>query len=211
MNSSAIILAGGLSKRFGQDKGLVLLANKPLIKYVLGAVDQIVDEIVVVANSKAQADKFSKVLGSDVKIVIDYVDARGPLVGAATGFKVASGEYALLLPCDTPLISKEVLQLLLDLCINRNAVIPRWPNGYIEPLHASYHVKSALETAENALKEGRRDMRSIIEKMRGVRYVSTLVLQQLDAELKFFININTSSDLKKVEHMLKRLNSCSNV
>ncbi len=44
MNRSAIIIAGGLSKRFGQEKGLVPLANKPLIKYVVEAVNQIVDE-----------------------------------------------------------------------------------------------------------------------------------------------------------------------
>ncbi|MCS7114888.1 MAG: molybdenum cofactor guanylyltransferase [Nitrososphaerota archaeon] len=204
MGNSAIILAGGLSTRFGQDKGLIPLANKPLIKYVLEAAGQTVDEIVVVVNSKAQADKFSRVLGSAAKILMDVFDNRGPLVGAATGFREVSGEYTLLLPCDTPLVSKEVLQLLLDLCVNKNAVVPRWPNGYIEPLHASYRVKPALEAAENTLREGKRDMRSMIEKLKGVRYVSTLVLQQFDAELKFFVNVNTPLDLKKVEHMLKR-------
>jgi molybdopterin-guanine dinucleotide biosynthesis protein A len=205
LNLSAIILAGGLSKRFGQDKGLVPLANKPLIKYVLEAVDQIVDEKIVVVNSEAQADKFSKVLGN-VKIAVDDLDVHSPLAGTASGFKVASGEYGILLPCDTPLISKEVLMLLLDLCTSRNAVIPRWPNGYIEPLQAVYRVKPALEAAKNALSEGKRDMRSMIERLRGVRYVSTLVLQQLDPELKFFTNVNTLLDLKRVEYMLKRLN-----
>ncbi len=143
MNSSAIILAGGLSKRFGQDKGLVPLAGKPLIKHVTETVNPIVNEIIVVVNSETQVEEFSKILGN-VKIVVDAWNTHGPLVGAATGFKTARGEYGLMLPCDTPLISREVLTLLLDLCINRNAVIPRWPNGYIEPLHAVYRVKPAL-------------------------------------------------------------------
>ena len=132
---------------------------------------------------------------------------HGPLVGAATGFKATSGEYGLLLPCDTPLVSKEVLTLLLELCVNRNAVIPRWPNGYMEPLQAVYRVKPALEAAEKALNEGKTDMRSMIEKLRGVRYVSTLVLQQFDPSLKFFININTPLDLKKAEQLLKHVKS----
>jgi molybdopterin-guanine dinucleotide biosynthesis protein A len=206
LDRSAIILAGGLSKRFGRDKGLVPLADKPLIKHVLEAVNPIVDEIIVVVNSKAQVEEFSKILGN-VKIVVDNLDMHGPLVGAATGFKTANGEYGLLLPCDTPLLSKEVLTLLLDLCVNRNAVIPRWPNGYIEPLQAVYRVKPALEAAEKALNEGKTDMRSMIERLRGVRYISTLVLQQFDPSLKFFINVNTPIDLKKAEQLLKHVKS----
>lgn len=202
MNRSATILAGGFSKRFGQDKGLVPLANKPLIKHVIEAVNPVVDEIIVVVNSKTQVEKFSKIL-DNVKIVVDDWDMHGPLVGVATGFNVANGEYGLLLPCDTPLVSKEVLTLFLDLSLNRNAAIPRWPNGYIEPLQAVYRVKPALEAAKKALSEGKVDMRSMIDKLQGVRYVSTLVLQQLDPELKSFININTPLDLKKAERLLR--------
>ncbi|MEM2911510.1 MAG: molybdenum cofactor guanylyltransferase [Candidatus Bathyarchaeia archaeon] len=202
MKHSAIILAGGFSKKFEQDKGLIPLANKPLIKYVLEAVTPIADEIIVVLNSKAQANIYSKIL-ENVKAVIVDLPINGPLVSAVTGFKTASGEYGLLLPCDTPLVSQEVLRLLLELCVNRNAVIPRWTNGYIEPLQAVYRVKPALEAAKNALKEGKSDMRSMIEKLRGIRYISTLVIQQLDPELKTFFKIRTPLDLKKAEQMLK--------
>jgi molybdopterin-guanine dinucleotide biosynthesis protein A len=46
-------------------------------------------------------------------------------------------------------------------------------------------------------------MRAMIEKLRGVRYVSTLVIQQLDPDLKTFFNINTPLDLKKAMVMVK--------
>ena len=201
---AAIILAGGFSRRFGSDKGLTLLADKPLIRHVLDAVGNIVEEKIVVASSKMQAEAFTKVLGSNVKVAVDKWEMQSPLVGALTGFSEAHSEYALLLPCDTPLVSKDALALILELCIGKNAVIPRWPNGYIEPLQAAYRVKPALEASEKALMKGRLDMRSMIEKLGGIRYISTLVLQQLDPELKTFFNINTPLDLKKAEQMLKR-------
>lgn len=203
MDKSAIILAGGFSRRFGSDKGLVPLANKPLIRHVLDAVSGIVKEEIVVVSSERQAENFAKVLSANVKIAVDKSNLQSPIVGALTGFEMATCEYALLLPCDTPLVSKDALKLLSVLCAGRNAAIPRWPSGYIEPLQAAYRVKPSLEAAEKALNEGRRDMRSMIDKLGGVRYVSTIVFQQLDPELKMFFNVNTPLDLKKAELTLK--------
>jgi molybdopterin-guanine dinucleotide biosynthesis protein A len=209
LDKSAIILAGGVSTRFGQDKGLLQLVNKPLIKHVLDAISTIVDEKMVVASSKVQAENYAKVLDSDVNVLIDVDDAQSPLVGALTGFKEACGEYAILLPCDTPLVSRDVVSLLFEVCMNRNAVIPRWPNGYIEPLQAVYCTKPAYEAAKNALGEGKLNLQSMVDRLRGVRYVSTLVLQQIDPELRTFFNINAPLDLKKAETILKRSNSHS--
>ncbi|MDH5793324.1 MAG: molybdenum cofactor guanylyltransferase [Candidatus Bathyarchaeota archaeon] len=204
MGKSAIILAGGFSNRFGQDKGLLQLANKPLIKHVLDAISTLIDEKMVVASSKVQAENYAKVLGSDVNVLIDVDDAQSPLIGALTGFKEAHERYALLLSCDTPFVSRDVVSLLFELCINRNAVIPRWPNGYIEPLQAVYCAKPAYEAAQNALSEGKLNMQSMVDRLRSVRYVSTLVLQQLDPGLRTFFNVNTLLDLRRAESMLRR-------
>lgn len=207
MDRSAIILVGGFSSRFGQDKGLVLLAGKPLAKYVLDGVNNIVDEKILVASSKDQAENYKEVLGSGVKVLIDRIImdvAQSPLVGALAGLKEAHGRYALLLPCDTPFISRDVISLLFELCIDRNAVIPRWPNACIEPLQAVYCTEPAYEAARSALNEGKLNMQSMIDKLRGVRYVSTLVLRQLDQELTTFFNINNILDLKKAENILKQ-------
>ncbi|MEM2518568.1 MAG: molybdenum cofactor guanylyltransferase, partial [Candidatus Bathyarchaeia archaeon] len=150
MEKSVIILAGGPSRRFGSDKSLSLLLNKPLIKYVLDVVNNLVEEKIVVVRSRVAKENLARVLGSQVKIAVDKHEMQSPLVGTLTGFSEANGEYALLLPCDTPLVSREILALLLELCIDKNAAIPRWPNGYIEPLHAAYRVQPALEAAEKA-------------------------------------------------------------
>ena len=198
-----MILAGGFSKRFGLDKALIELAGKPLILHVLNKVSKIVDETVVVVSSETQKETFERFLSHKASVVVDRHKAQSPLVGASAGFEGAHGEYSLLLPCDTPFVSSKVMRFLLDLCINKSAVIPRWPNGYIESLQAAYHTKSALTAAKTALEEGKLDLRSMIARLRGVRYVSTMVLRQLDTKLLTFFNINTFGDLKKAEALLK--------
>jgi molybdopterin-guanine dinucleotide biosynthesis protein A len=203
LDRSAIVLAGGVSSRFGQDKGILKIANKPLVKHVLDAVSPVVDETIVVTNSQDRITEYAKFVDADVQFVIDLCESKGPLIGALTGFGSAHGKYALLLPFDTPFVSKEVVLLIFELCLNKAAAIPRWPNGQIEPLHAVYQTKVALEAAKIAVGEGKLDMRAMIEKMRGVRYVSTLVIQQLDPDLKTFFNINMPLDLKKAMAMVK--------
>jgi len=197
------VLAGGSSSRFGEDKGVVKLAGKPLIVHVVDAVRRIVDETIVVTSSAERVGKYEKLVPDCVKFVVDAQESKGPLIGALTGFSVASGKYALVLPFDTPFVSQEVMSLLFELCAGRSAVIPRWPNGQIEPLHAVYHVKAAMAAAEAAVAEGRLDMRGMIERMRGVRFVSTLAIEEFDPELKSFFNINTPLDLKKAAVMIR--------
>jgi molybdopterin-guanine dinucleotide biosynthesis protein A len=204
LDKSAVILAGGFSSRFGQDKGLLQLANKPLIRHVLNAVNGIVDEKLVIVSSKDQAKAYSIVTDSCANVLVDIAEVHGALAGALTGFEEAQGEYSLLLPCDTPLVSRDILLLLLELCINKNAAIPRWPNCYVEPLQAVYRTKPALEAARNALWEGKLNVQAMVDKLRDVRYVSTLVLEQLDPQLNTFFNINTPVDLRRAELMLKR-------
>jgi molybdopterin-guanine dinucleotide biosynthesis protein A len=203
LDRSAIVLAGGVSSRFGQDKGILKIANKPLIKYVIDAVNPVVDETIVVTNSQDRITEYAKVVATDVRFAIDSCESKGPLIGALTGFGSAHGKYALLLPFDTPFVSREVVSLLFELCLGKAAAIPRWPNEQIEPLHAVYQTKLALEAAKSAVSEGKLTMRAMIEKLRGVRYVSTLVIQQLDPDLRAFFNINTPLDLKKAMAIVK--------
>jgi molybdopterin-guanine dinucleotide biosynthesis protein A len=203
LQKSAVILAGGFSRRFGSDKGLVLLVDKPLVRHVIDKVSPAVDEVLVVVSSEEQKKNFEPVVGKEVNIVIDKDDSQSPLVGAITGFENAKGEYSLLLPCDAPLVSTQIVLFLLDICSDRRAVIPKWPNGYIEPLQAVYNTKSALTAAKVALKQGKLNMRSMIENLRGVRYISTMVLEQLEPGLVTFFNVNTPQDLKKAESVLR--------
>ena len=205
MKASVVVLAGGFSQRFGQDKALVKLAGKPLLLHVLDNLPRNIIERIVVASSEAQKESFERTVQDRANIVVDKINVQSPLVGALTGFENVNNEYCLLLPCDTPFISTQVVSLLLELCINKNAVIPRSPEGYIEPLQAAYNAKSALKAAETALEKKGRNLQSMIEYLSNIRYISTIVIKQLDPKLITFFNINTPIDLKRAETMLKQV------
>lgn len=205
LTNSAVILAGGYSRRFGSDKGLVALAGKPLVLHVIDRISKLVDEVLLIVSSETQKQNFEPIIKNKAKLVMDKYQSQSPLVGTITGFEAAKGKHSLLLPCDTPLVSEQIVQLLLDMSANRNAAIPRWPNGYIEPLQAVYNTEAALTAAKTALTQRKMNMQSMIDNLTGVRYVSTMALQQLEPDLSTFFNVNTPQDLKKAESILKKV------
>lgn len=196
--STAIILAGGFSKRFGIDKVFAEFAGKPLVRYVIDIAEEVADETLVVAGTVEQSRRLSDLGSGEFAVLVDKLNVKSPLAGAATGFERAKGEVSLLLACDTPLLSKEVLHLLLRLSPGHEAVIPKWPNGNIEPLQAAYTTGRALVAAREALGNHELRMFDAIRRLREVLYVSTDALRKYDWELRTFENINTPDDLRRV-------------
>jgi len=204
MEKTAIILAGGVSKRFGQDKALVQIAGKPLISRVYERARGTVEEVIIVVSSDFQRESYAPLFPSETRLAVDVAGSKGPLAGALTGLMNARGEYSILLPSDTPFISVQVMRLLFEISQGLDAVIPRWPNGYIEPLQAVYRTSSALASAKEAFQRGETRLQSMISRLKRVRYISTLVIRQMDQDLTTFYNINAPVDLRKAEQMIEK-------
>jgi molybdopterin-guanine dinucleotide biosynthesis protein A len=95
------------------------------------------------------------------------------------------------------------MSLLFDCCVGRAAVIPRSTDMECEPLHAVYHTKQALQAAKDAIAENELEVQAMVERLHGVRYMSTMVIEQLDPDLKTFFTVNTPLDLRKATVMDK--------
>jgi molybdopterin-guanine dinucleotide biosynthesis protein A len=207
---SAIVVAGGTSRRFGQNKGLVTLGEKPLIIHVLDRLAAIADEIIVVVSSVAQERRFAFTVGGRARIIKDNMKAQTPLAGAQAGFKAVHSDHALLLACDTPFLSRQGLGLLLKNSRKGFAAIPRWPNGNIEPLHAAYNAHLAMQATERALELGKLDMRSMIANLTNIHYVPIAAFREFDPKLITFFNVNTPNDLNEAERVMKRFTRSTN-
>jgi molybdenum cofactor guanylyltransferase len=212
---SCIILCGGLSQRMGKDKGSMFIQGKPMVLHVLEAVENIVDEVVLVLRDEKQVNAYKKILKSfeidlnsnlksnfkiNIKICTDIIKDQGPLVGILTGLSRIKSDEALVLPCDSPFVSKSfVLKIFSFYDENKgedgsrfDAVVPRWPDGRIEPLHSIYK-KDNKEKIEKILKDDLRNVKSLIE-MINVKFVA---VESLDKTGKSFQNMNRMDDVKQ--------------
>ena len=201
--SSGIILSGGSSRRFGTDKALVSVEGKTLIQYVLDAVMPLVHETLVVVKTLEQGKIIKEVCKEPFILAFDESEVNSPLAGTLAGMKEARGGVSLLLACDTPLLSPDVLSFLLHLGRSYDAVVPRWPNGNIEPLQAAYNTAKIRKAAAEAIEAKELRMYDAIKHLRNVLYVSTEALKQMDPDLRTFQNINTPSDLERVRILLR--------
>ena len=192
---SIIILCGGRSRRMGKDKGSLVLNGKPMILHVLDTIKDIADEIVLVLRDQDQIDKYKQFLEEEtvpIKIVTDEIKDQGPLVGILTGLSQINSEYAQILPCDSPFISKKfVLKMFKIAEANEfDAIVPIWDDRHIEPLHSIYN-KTAVGTIRDLIKNKKRNVKALIEGL-NVKYIDA---GELDETTMSFRNLNSVNDL----------------
>ncbi|PAV03898.1 molybdenum cofactor guanylyltransferase [Methanobacterium sp. A39] len=192
---SIIILCGGRSRRMGKDKGSLILNGKPMILHVLDTVKDIVDEIVLVLRDQEQIDKYKPILKDiypSVKVVTDEKKDQGPLIGILTGLLHINSEFAQILPCDSPFISKSFVLKMFEIAGAKkfDAFVPIWDDGHIEPLHSIYKKDTAIVIMD-LIENKKRTVKSLIESLK-VKYVD---VDELDESTMSFRNLNRVEDL----------------
>ena len=169
---SFAILAGGHGGRLkGLDKGLVkLLDGKTMVEHVINAVKWLEEEVLIVVHDEDQAERYLKTLERyRVKVVVDVLPTiRSPLVGVLTALKNSSKNLVMVLPCDTPFVSRSFVKFMVEKACSVkgffNVLVPRWPNGWIEPLHAVY-AKNISRVIEKVVRSGVLDFKSLTKKI----------------------------------------------
>ncbi|MGB3297910.1 MAG: molybdenum cofactor guanylyltransferase [Phormidesmis sp.] len=108
---SAIILAGGRSRRMGHDKALLTLPDgRPLLHRTAQIAQQLATDVVVVTP---WSDRYRSALPPQVRLIHETTapgKAAGPLSGFAEGLKQISSDWCLLLACDMPYLQSAPLQ-----------------------------------------------------------------------------------------------------
>lgn len=201
MQKTVLILAGGQGRRFHSfDKCFATLDNKLLIQHVIDNISGLADEIIVAARDEQQGRQIRARVADKIKLAFDTRNGFGPLSGFLSGLQQASFAYSLVIGCDMPFINESVVKFLFELAsTGYDAVVPRWENGMLEPLHAVYRGEPMLVAVKDAVKRGDGIIYHVLSQLKHVCFLPVKRIREIDPELKTCRNINTPFDLKKSE------------
>jgi molybdopterin-guanine dinucleotide biosynthesis protein A len=195
---AGILLAGGQSRRMGQDKALLSLpgpARQTFLERLATVLIERCSEVVLVARDAEQAAHYAALVPSSVRIVIDTIPNHGPLMGLYSGLRAISAPQAFVTAVDTPLLQPELVSYLFS---QARADIPLIPLVANQPqVLLAVYPRSILPLIEERLRAGRRDPRSLLE-MITVSFVQEEQLRTIDLQLHSFFNVNTPEELAEL-------------
>jgi len=197
MKATAIIMAGGSSRRMGTDKSMLPIKGQSMIEAICEQLCGSFDQILISAN---EADKFA-FLGFEV--VPDKVPEQGPLMGIASALEASDNELNFVVACDIPKINLACVNRMLTEAVKSRAdpsgagstdiVVPITGEEKYEPLFAIYR-KTALKAINKALSSGKRKITDAFTLCR-VKYI------ELD-DTDWLVNLNTMADYEEFQKKL---------
>jgi molybdenum cofactor guanylyltransferase len=191
---SAVLLAGGASRRMGVDKALLQAPGgdapsqqTPLWRHQLRILEALQPVEIFISGPRRPG------FPQAVRCLADRLPSRGPLGGLATCLDRISTPWLVVLAIDLPFMESEFLARLLDACNPGRGAVPRGPSRY-EPLAAVY-PRAAAPAANAALDAGRLRLQGFVEDLVRAALIQPYPLRAGD--LRLFRNWNTIYDLNR--------------
>ena len=188
-----MVLAGGGSERLGREKAFFEINGKPMIQHVVRKVSKLSEEIAI--SCRSSREKLTRMFPR-AKVVVDKDGRKGALTGLVSALPEIKSEYTALVTCDCPKIKLEVIKLLFENAKNHGGAVPRWPNGYVEPLQAVYETEKLRKAVNKAWKRGKMKLMEVLNEVPDIVYLSTEKLRKIDPKLESFINVNSLEDIE---------------
>ena len=197
-NILAVVLAGGKSRRFGEDKNHIKLGDKTLLEHVLSKIDNKFDEIVVVSNQKLKIKNTEK-----LTIINDCLEDLGPLVGVLSSMKWVKEnqktyKWIATFPSDTPFFETSIIEEY-----KKRITTDKSPLYFVKSNNKRHNIFglwsiSLLEILEDDLVKN--NFRKVEE------WANKIGVKTIDIEIKKFdpfFNINTKEDFEIAKKILR--------
>ena len=190
---TGIILAGGKSRRMGENKAFIDAGGVPLFERVYRIFREIFPEIIIVANDANLFERY------EARLQKDIVLNKGPLGGLYTGLFYSPSYYAFCTACDMPLLNPRLIKYMVEERDEYDVIVPKTRDG-LHPLHAIYS-KKCLSPMRQLL--DRDDLRIVnfFHRVR-VRYIDETEIRKVDSHMRSLINVNTEEEMEAVREIL---------
>ena len=192
-----VVLAGGKSQRFGEDKTQVKLNNKILIDYILSEIIDQFNEILIISNNQIKFKHSTK-----ISIIKDIIEGLGPLGGILTAMKWIKNnkkdyKWISTFPSDTPFFTKNELKIFYEkIKIKKNKLF------FIKNKNTRHNIfglwsMDLLDKLESDIQKGERKVELWADS------VDVEIINVDYKEKDPFFNINTKEDLEKAYKMIE--------
>lgn len=204
MTITAIVLAGGRSRRFGSDKLAAELDGAPLLSASVAAVAMVADRVIV-AGAATQASPVAR--DPAVEWRLDDEPFGGPLAALSSVLDSAIAsqgpEVALVVGGDMPRLVPAVLVAMVEVVLGDpeiEAVVleaSAAPRRQVLPL--ALRVEPAGRAARALLAAGDRSLRALIERLEA-RELPERAWRALDPQGDTLVDVDTGADLARLRH-----------
>jgi len=181
---TAIIMAGGDSRRMGTDKANVTLGDKTLLQTVTATMRQLFPQVIISVR-QPRAD-------IDLPQVCDEQPDGGPLAGLVASLGQITTPWAFMVACDMPFVVPEVVELLAGHRLKHQAVVPV-VHGHPQPL-AAFYAANCLALLRASLAVQQKGLRGVLKQL-DVRYVDEAEMLKADPQLRSFFDLDTPQDV----------------
>ncbi len=179
-NCTALILAGGESRRMGRDKATLPLGEKTLLQHVADTLQPLFPQLLLSVRQPRPELAYPQ--------ICDTLENAGALAGLLAGLAAAPTDWVFAVACDMPFLHPAVVRHLAAQRDGFQAVVPV-VQGHEQPLAAFYH-RSCLATFTQQPHNG---MRKQLQHL-TVCYVPDTALTPLDPALHSFFDLDTPQD-----------------
>ncbi len=187
---TGVLLAGGKSRRMGEDKRFILVGQETLFDRSLTVLRELFEEVCVVIAQDTPP------LQTEVPVVRDLISHCGSLGGLYTGLRLAKTQHIFVVACDMPFLNPDVVRHMVQLKNSADIVISRWATR-LQPTHAVYG-RNCLPVIEEMMTLQNRKIHSMIDHPAlRVCVVPEAKIRQIDPNGRSMFNINTPSDLEQ--------------
>ncbi len=194
---SIAVLAGGQSKRMGQDKAFLEVAGQSVIERVLACIKPLSDDVFISANVPEKYQQFG------LRVVTDVYPDKAALGGIYSLIKAAKYNKVLVVACDMPLLNVELLKYMVSLAPAADVIIPIIQPPQPETMLAVYS-KNCLPAIESRLQLNQLRVIGFFDDV-SVHYIGRDKVSEFDPEFYSFINMNTPEEWESAKLLAKKL------
>lgn len=167
--TAGLVVAGGYSTRFGvSEKPLVEVAGEPMLARIVRSLAAVVDDVVIDCRAD-QIPPFQSALEEvavEPQFAVDDQPDRGPIAGIATGLREVDAAETIVVSCDRPGVTPQLLDRLRTSRRQRraDAAVPVI-DGRVQPLCGVYTTDRLQTAVDRAIAAGERRLCTIVDRL----------------------------------------------